>query len=107
MRGGAVISGYQRAIVACQGVPFWPDRERHGVRLERHAMSSLAIHPSKVEPTKLCFRTSMGCTASLMPERFREKLLRQIEDGRRDAWPADRACGGGGQACVSDVRTHE
>lgn len=39
-------------------------------------MSSLVIHPSKVEPTKLCFRTSMGCTASLMPERFREKLER-------------------------------
>ena len=39
-------------------------------------MSSIVVNPSKLEPTKLTFRTSMGCTASLMPERFRDKLER-------------------------------
>uniref|UniRef100_A0A7S0EM06 Fe2OG dioxygenase domain-containing protein n=1 Tax=Phaeocystis antarctica TaxID=33657 RepID=A0A7S0EM06_9EUKA len=37
-------------------------------------MSTLVVHPSRVEPTKLCFRNWLGCTASLVPERFREKL---------------------------------
>ena len=39
-------------------------------------MSTLVVHPSRVEPTKLCFRNWLGCTASLVPERFREKLER-------------------------------
>ena len=37
-------------------------------------MSTIVINPSKLEPTRLSFRTSMGCTASLMPERFRDRL---------------------------------
>jgi len=37
-------------------------------------MSTIVVHPSRVEPTKLCFRNWLGCTASLVPERFREKL---------------------------------
>ena len=39
-------------------------------------MSTLVVHPSRIEPTKLCFRNWLGCTASLVPERFREKLER-------------------------------
>ena len=48
--------------------PAIPARYRH--------MSTVVIHPSKLEPTRLCFRTSNGCTSSLMPERFRDKLER-------------------------------